>query len=326
MSLHVRSSFVAALLALASWAGDTDIFAGAPAAPPGYDTYEAARAAVMKGEVKAINAAPEIPDSISVTKDIPYHSGGDPRQALDLFVPKNLDAPAPLLVFIHGGGWRAGNKGDYLSYNVHFAELGYVTASVGYRLSPANHFPSAVQDVKCAIAWLREHAKENHIDPERVAVVGGSAGGHLALMAGYANAPELECPDAPKGVSTRVQAVVNFYGVVDCTVQRAIEAREVQDFIGKPYSEAKEAYESASPLIHLTKDDPPTLTFHGTIDELVPIGQADTLHAKLTELGIPNYYDKVVGWPHSMDVAKPVNDRCRYIMEKFFEAHLQAAK
>ena len=323
-----RSRFfvLAALLAVAVWAGDADIFAGAPPAPKGYQTHEAARDALVKGEVKAIDRAPHIPDTIAIQKDVVYHSPGGAPQKLDLFVPKDLKAPAPLLVFIHGGGWRSGKKEDYLVYNIHFAKLGYVTASVEYRLSPADHFPAAVQDVKCAIAWLRAHAKENHIDPDHVAVIGGSAGGHLALMAGYADAPALECPDAPKGVSTRVQAVVNLYGVADCTAPIAIEAKSVVDFIGKPYAEAKELYEAASPLAHLTKDDPPTLTFHGTIDELVPVEQSERLHKKLTELGIPNYFDKIEGWPRTMDLAQPVNDRSRYVMEKFFEKYLRGGK
>ena len=115
---------------------------------------------------------------------------------------------------------------------------------------------------------------------------------------------------------------MNIYGVVDCTTPYAREAREVTNFLGATYAETPELFEQASPLHHLTKDAPPTLTFHGTIDELVPVSQADALHEKLTELGVPNYYDRIEGWPHTMDVVQPINDRVRYIIERFLDIHL----
>jgi acetyl esterase/lipase len=237
-------------------------------------------------------------------------------------VPTDAAKPPPVLLLIHGGGWSKGKKEDLAFYNIVFAELGYATASVQYRLSPGHRFPAAIQDVKCAMVWLKNNGEAMGFDASRMVLMGGSAGGHLALLAGYSQDSALECSGTPGAVDTRVAGIVNLYGVVDCTTPVAQEARQVLDFIGKPYPEAEAVYAQASPMHHLDKSDPPTLTFHGTIDELVPVSQADDLHVRLDELGIPNYYDRVEGWPHSMDLAQPINDRCRFIIERFLEKHL----
>lgn len=311
-------TFAVALLAVTATA--EDLFDGAPAAPEGYDDYKKAQMAVLSGKVPSVAPPKGIPDSIAFHDDVVYATHDGVELSLDIFVPKDADEARPVLLFIHGGGWSGGKKEDYLFYNLEFAKLGYVTASVQYRLTPKHVFPANIQDVKCAIAFLRNHAADYKIDPKQLVCVGGSAGGHLSLLAGYAQDDALACPDVEG--DTSVQAVINFYGVVDCTTPIAIKAHQVKNYIGKPYDEAKEAYEASSPLFHMDKNDPVTLTFHGVIDELVPIAQADTLHAKLDELGIPNYYDRVEGWPHSMDRVQGVNDRCRFIMEKFLAKHV----
>lgn len=299
-----------------------DIFAGAPPVPPGYATAEETRAALQSGKVARFSPPQLNPERVAVSKDVVYATPEGMALKLDVFVPKEAGEPRPLLLFIHGGGWSGGKKENYLHYNLHFAELGYVTASVQYRLAPEHRFPKAIQDVFCALAFLREHAATYKIDPKQVALVGGSAGGHLALLAGYAKDPALACPEAASEVAEPVQAVVNIYGVVDCTPVYAQKAPQVLRFLGKAYEEAPELYRQVSPLFHLTHDAPPTLTFHGTIDELVPVEQADILHAALEKLGVPNYYDRIEGWPHSMDVAQPINDRVRYVTEKFLAIHL----
>ena len=320
------ASMLLALSAVVAAYGEDDIFAGAPEAPTGYSTYEDARAALMTGQVARVSPPKGIPESLTFYDDVVYATHDGVELSLDIFVPKSANTPRPVLLFIHGGGWSKGKKEDYLFYNIEFARLGYVTASVQYRLTPKHRFPANVQDVKCAIAFLRAHAKDFRIDPATVVALGGSAGGHLSLMAGYVQDPTLACPDDYDSMDTSVQAVVNLYGVVDCTTPVAIKAHQVTSYIGKSYDEAKESYEAASPIQHLDSNDPPTLTLHGTIDELVPIRQADMLHVKLDELGIDNYYDRVDGWPHSMDSAKPINDRCRYLIERFLAKYAPIAK
>jgi acetyl esterase/lipase len=319
---HSATMIILLLLGPALWAtAAEDLFAGAPDAPKGFKDHTEMRAALKSGELARFPEPTSVPETITFYDDVVYATHDGVTLSLDIFVPKDADSPRPLMLFIHGGGWSHGKKEDYFYYNIEFARLGYVTASVQYRLTPEHVFPANVQDVKCAIVFLREHASGYRIDPSKVIAIGGSAGGHLALMAGYVQDPGLGCPDGKSDADTSVQAVVNIYGVVDCTTPVAIQAHQVIDYIGAPYNEARKAYEAASPIHHLDPNDPPTLTFHGTIDELVPIGQADKLHAKLDELGIDNYYDRIEGWPHSMDVAKPINDRCRYIIERFLEKY-----
>ncbi len=316
---HLVTLFLSVLVLPVSALAEPELFEGAPEAPPGYEDHLKAQGAVLSGKVAMVKEPESVPDTVTFYDDVEYAEHDGTALSMDIFVPKGTVKPTTTLVFIHGGGWSGGKKEDYLYYNLKFAELGYVSASVQYRLSPANRFPAAVQDVNSAIAWLRKNADTYHIDVNNIAAIGGSAGGHLALMAGYAQDPELA---SLEGGDSSVQAIGNFYGVVDCTVPVAQEAYQVNDFIGESYEDAANKYEQASPIHHLDKTDPPTLTFHGTIDELVPIAQADVLHAKLDELGIANYYDRIEGWPHSMDVTQPINDRCRYILERFLAKHL----
>jgi acetyl esterase/lipase len=317
----LRSLIIVALLAV-SVVGAEDLFEGAPAVPEGFESQNAARMALMSGKIPIVEMEPDAPDTLTVTKDIVYASPEGMDVKLDLFVPKDADAPPPVLLFIHGGGWTGGNKDDYAYYNIKFAELGYATASTQYRLAQEAKFPAAIQDVNCALAWLRENGAEHGFDGSRVAVIGGSAGGHLSLLAGYSQAETLNCPGDSAGTKGQIKAIVNLYGVTDCTTPTAIAAHQVKNFIGGSYEDKQGLYELASPILHLDAEDPPTLTFHGTVDETVPVRQADLLHDKLGELEIPNYYDRIEGWPHTMDLAKPINERCRYVTERFLAKYL----
>ena len=195
-----------------------------------------------------------------------------------------------------------------------------MTATVTYRLTGEAPFPAAVHDVKCAVRWLRAHAALYRVDPKRIAVSGNSAGGHLSMMIGYSDDPALEGNGGNNDISSRVSAVVNFYGPTDLTTDFAQKQGVVEDFMGGiSFNEASENYKMASPLFHLTEDDPPTLIFHGAIDSTVPITQADKLAEKLKELRIDYVYERYNGGPHVMDLAEAVNRRCIYQMEHFFK-------
>jgi len=184
-----------------------------------------------------------------------------------------------------------------------------------------------VEDVKCAVRWIRAHAAEYSIDPDHIAVIGGSAGGHLAMMAGYSSdVPQLNGTCSADSVSSRVQAVVNLYGPTDLTTEYARTHKTTLSFFGQPYDSIPERYAQASPAAHITPDDPPTLIFHGTIDELVPVSQSDSLQKYLDKAGVPNQYHRLTWWPHTMDLAKPVNDYCQYYMNAFFEKYVPIEK
>ena len=294
-----------------------------PLPPPGFQSKKELMESLTSGKIPVANIRAPTPEDIEVTSDVEYGRVGDRVLLLNLYQPKNMAKSAPGLIFIHGGGWSGGKKEDYRYYANLFAHRGYVVASVSYRLSGEATYPAAVQDVKCAVRWMRANADKYHIDPDKIGVVGGSAGGHLALMIGYSSdVPELEGDGGHKGVSSRVQAVVDLYGPTDLTTEFARNKNLLLDFIGKPFAEAKEIYRQASPITHVSKDDPPTLILHGTIDQVVPIRQADLLSEKLRDIGVPFVYDRLDGWPHTMDLAKDVNERCRWFMEHFFDQYL----
>ena len=295
-----------------------------PPIPKGYADEKAVMAAIMLGQIKLIDAASvSTPDDVEEILSIEYGTGGEHKLKLDLYLPKGRTKATPAIIFIHGGAWKSGKRSDMKFYCVKFAEKGYVTATVTYRLTGQAPFPAAVHDVKCAVRWLRANVARYRVDPKRIAVSGNSAGGHLSMMIGYSDDPSLEGNGGNSDVSSRVRAVVNFYGPTDLTTDFAKKQGVLKDFMGgKAFDEVPDAYRMASPLFHLTKDDPSTLIFHGTIDSTVPIVQADKLADRLKELGIDYVYERCDGWPHAMDLAEAVNRRCVYRMEQFFEKHI----
>ena len=295
-----------------------------PPIPQGYANEQAVMNAIVLGQIKLIDAKNiSLPDNVQEILDVEYGTGGERKLQLALSLPKGRTKATPAIIFIHGGAWKSGKRSDMKFYCVKFAEKGYVTATVTYRLMDEAPFPAAVQDVKSAVRWLRANAAKYQIDPEHIAVSGNSAGGHLSMMIGYSNDPSLEGSGGNNNVSSRVCAVINFYGPTDLTTDFAKKQELVREFIGgKTFDEAPDAYKLASPLFHLTRDDSPTLIFHGTIDSTVPIAQADKLADKLKELGIDYVYERYDGWPHIMDLAEAVNRRCVYRMEQFLEEHI----
>ena len=148
------------------------------------------------------------------------------------------------------------------------------------------------------------------------------------MMVGYSSdVKELEGNGGHQEVSSRVQAVVNLYGPSDLTAPKAQADGSVQKFLGgKKYAEAQELYKRASPIHYLSKNDPPTLILHGTLDEIVPIAQSDALAAKLKKLGIAYTYDRLDGWPHTMDAAEPVFNRCVFFIDEFLAKYVPLPK
>ncbi len=293
-----------------------------PEVPDGYSSMTTMKIAYFFGTLDLMEKDFPVPDDVKEYKDIVYKTIDSTKLKLDIYYSKNISKPAPLLVFIHGGAWKKGDKHDYLHYLVDYAKKGYVTATVQYRFTNKAKFPAQILDVNAAVIWLKQHADEYHINNKEVAVIGGSAGGHLALLVGYASdVPEFKDRDDSL-FSSRVQAVVNFYGPSDLTTEYAQNVSSVNNLIGKSYDEAPEIYKEASPVTYITSDDPPTLIFHGTIDELVPVEQSDSLTKRLEKAGVPVEYHRLEGWPHTLDLAVEVNEYCQYYMDKFFEKYL----
>ena len=171
-----------------------------------------------------------IPENVVFEPDIEYANPDNQHLQLDMARPKMGDGRFPAIVCIHGGGFRAGSRKGYDALCVRLAREGYVAVTVSYRLAPTYQFPAAVHDVKEAVRWLRANAKQYHIDPERIGVMGGSAGGHLAQFLGVtADVKTFEGNGAHLDKSSRVSCVVNYYGPSDFTKSygKSVDAAEV---------------------------------------------------------------------------------------------------
>ncbi|MBI5094075.1 MAG: alpha/beta hydrolase [Candidatus Hydrogenedentes bacterium] len=292
-------------------------------APPGFKTDAEVQAAIFGGKVKLVDRNPPLGDSVELMSDLDCGKGGEHPLRADIYMPRNMKKPVPALIFIHGGGWKSGGKTDYGVYLVSYAKKGYVTVGISYRFSNEAPFPAALEDVKCAVRWLRANAATYHVNPDQIGVIGGSAGGYLVLMLGYtSDVTEFEGGGGNAGVSSKVQAVVDFYGPADLTTPFAQQAGVVKDFLKKPYDEAKELWAKASPITYVKPGLPPTLVLHGSIDTTVPIEQSEDLVARLKETGNIVEYDRVEGWPHTMDLAQDVNNHAQYMMDQFLAKHL----
>jgi len=200
-------------------------------------------------------------------QNVIFGKGGGEDLRLDMAVPVHISGPFPAIVCIHGGAWRSGDKSSYKQKIIDFADHGYVAVSINYRLAPQHKFPSQVEDVKCAVRYLRAHATEFKIDPTRIAAVGDSAGGHLALMLGLMDpADGLEGDGGYPEQSSKVQAVVNYYGPTDLAMNEkwsdGVKA-QAGYFLGTNDPTAPVVHR-ASPVTYIDNADPPVLTFHGT--------------------------------------------------------------
>lgn len=291
-------------------------------APSGYMNETFIKISYFLGMIDLIEIKPEVPADIQVIKNVEYKNVDSISLQLDLYKLKTLKSPAPAMIFIHGGAWRSGERSDYLPYLIDYAKKGYVTITVSYRLVKTAIFPAAVQDVNCAVQWIQNHAAAYGIDPERLALIGGSAGGHLAMMAGYAGDEPMFNKDCQENSTRKVKAIINLYGPTDLTTPYSINTYQAKDFIGSTFEENPEYYKLASPKTFITSDDPPTLIFHGTIDSLVPISQSDSLAKWLSNAGVPSDYHRLKGWPHTMDISAKVNAYCQYYIDDFLKKYL----
>jgi acetyl esterase/lipase len=245
---------------------------------------------------------PAVPDAVSFEKGIEYANPDGQHLKLNLAKPKAGDGPFPCVLCIHGGGFRAGSREGYDAQIVRLAAQGYVAVTVTYRLAPKYPFPAAVHDTKAAVRWLRANAKTYHIDPDRIGVTGGSAGGHLAqFLAVTGDVKEFEGDGGNPTESSKVACVVNYYGPSDFTKSygKSVDAAEVLPlFLGGNLEKARPAHVRASPLYWVTPNAAPTLCIHGTEDKYVAFEQAEWLVDKLKAAGAEAELLKLEGAGH----------------------------
>jgi acetyl esterase/lipase len=252
---------------------------------------------------------PQPPDDVLFERDVVYGKGGGEDLKLNLARPRSVEGrpfdPAqhrlPCVVVIHGGGWAAGRKEAHDNLTWEFARRGYVSATVGYRLVPKALFPAQIEDVKCAVRFLRAHADKFGIDPERIGAMGFSAGGHLSMMLGVMGKEDgLEGEGGWADQSSQVQAVVNFFGPTDFVSADFPEASRgiVARWIGGTRQEKPEEYRRASPITYVSKGDAPILHVQGTQDALVPHSQVYVMVDAMTAAGVPGRAELIVGAGH----------------------------
>ena len=227
---------------------------------------------------------------LQVDNAVVFGKGGTQDLHCEIIYPKGATKPLGAVVVVHGGGWI---KGSYLgSIAGPLARHGYFAMSIEYRLSDVAKWPAQIQDCECAVRYLRANAAKYHIDPDRIAAFGGSAGGHLVACLGtMANVPADEGDGGNPGVSSAVQAVVDWYGPtdfirpgVDSSASRNLE----EGLIGVPLSQNPALWKSASPLYHVAAGDPPMFMAHGLSDTLVPPASSIELDAALAKAGVPH--------------------------------------
>jgi acetyl esterase/lipase len=225
-------------------------------------------------------------ETVLAHKDLSYVPNGHPLQKLDLYVPQRNEERLPLIVWIHGGGWKGGSKEECPP--LLWSGKGFAVASINYRLSQHAKFPAQIKDCKAAIRWLRIQSKKYKIDPDRVVAWGGSAGGHLASLVGTAQ----DVPNWEQGSgigSSQVQAVIDWYGRADLTpvsTDPALAESPSASLLGGCGREVDELSREASPLMHVSRDDPPFLIMHGELDNVVPVRQSRTFAEALKKAGV----------------------------------------
>ncbi len=272
----------------------------------------------------------QLPEGVKALRDVDYGGEGKRSQMLDLFVPKTdaADKPLPLIVWIHGGAWLGGSKENFPA--LRFLSSGYAVASLNYRLSPEAIFPAQIEDCKGAIRYLRANAAKNNIDPNRIAVWGSSAGGHLVALVGTSgDVKELEGKVGGNlEVSSRVQAVCDWFGPTDfmeigkspSNMKHNEPTSPESKLIGGAILENKDKCAKASPITYVNKDNPPFLIMHGDADPLVPLNQSELLNAALKKAGVDVTFEVIKGAGHGFrgpEIDKMVTD--------FFEKHLKGA-
>lgn len=260
-------------------------------------------------------------------RDIEYARVGDVSLKLDLYLPKQ--ANAPLVVYVHGGAWRAGSKSDVPI--VKLLDHGFAIASVDYRLSTQARFPAQVHDIKAAIRFLRASSEQFDISTRRIAIIGSSAGGHLAALVGVTDGDkELEGsvgrhPDQ----SSTVQSIVSLYGasnlqtILSQSTETGLKMRvpALQLLLGGQPTEKPELAKLASPVAHLDKHDPPLLLIHGDADPQMPPQQSREFAEAYGALGLPVEFITVAGGKHGG--AEFYDTERTTKMALFLKAHLQ---
>ncbi len=250
----------------------------------------------------AIAFASNGPELVIVYRDV----GGTPIKA-DFYPAaiKNKDGD-PFVLVIHGGAWIGGKREDMSALCEGLAKANISSATISYRLAPGSKWPAQLDDCQAAVRYFRANAGKYNIRPDRIAAMGASAGGHLSLLLGFTDTRDKLTLDNPL-VSSRVQAVVNFFGPVDLSKdfpEGFANYLSVQ-VTGKPYNVEDELLKSFSPYFAINESSAPVFTIHGDKDAVVPFKQAERLDEALKKANVFHELRRIPGMGHEIDVKNP---------------------
>ncbi|MCA1716002.1 MAG: alpha/beta hydrolase [Actinobacteria bacterium] len=269
-------------------------------------------------------------------KDVTYCTADGVALEMDLYFPKATDSgsPAPVVVYVHGGGWQRGDKSVRSwkrSVVEEFTARGYLVAAIDYRLAPQYEWPAQIEDVKCAVRYLRANASMYHLDPDRIGAWGGSAGGHLVALLGLTDANAgLEGQGGYAEQSSRVQAVVDMFGPTDLTAGDFAGNARASKKAKSVFGGSAEALMRASPVNYVSKDAPPFFILHGEKDPLVPPAQSQELYDRLKAVGVPVNLVMVENAGHTLNPAggsiSPGRREIEGMIADFFDQNLRNAE
>jgi acetyl esterase/lipase len=266
------------------------------------------------------------PYEVHIYHNLEYARVGEKALLLDLYLPEEPAGALPVVIWVHGGAWRQGNK-EYPPTE-RLTAGGFAVASISYRLSQEAIFPAQIHDCKAAVRWLRAHAARYRLDPERFGAWGSSAGGHLvALLGASGGVAELEgTVGGNLEHSSRVQAVCDYFGPTDFLQQigqpgdidRSLPDAPEAQLVGGPLRERQGVVRQANPITYVSPDNPPFLLLQGDCDRSVPLNQSVLLHEALTAAGVPSTLHVIEGAGHGFD--SPEIDA---EVDAFFDRHLK---
>jgi len=240
----------------------------------------------------------ELPAGFTSQMNVTYTGGKGWEKQMDIYLPPNQGKPTPVVINIHGGGWARGVRQSQTGFNSFF-KMGFAVANISYRLTPEATAPAAVEDARCALIYLIKNAAALNIDVNRIVVMGGSAGGHLALMAGLLGNDRRFDGNCPYEGEVRVAAIIDKYGITDVWDwgNGPVSSKSASRWLGTKATDQKFAM-SVSPINYVSKNSPPVFIVHGDADPVVPYRQSVDLHKKLLEAGVKTEFVTIPGGQH----------------------------
>jgi len=257
---------------------------------------------MVSAQDSSLAQAARLENDYRIVPNVTYLTASNWEAKLDLYVTRHTDKPRPTVIFIHGGGWTGGTKEGRGVAILPYLDMGMNVVNVEYRLARVAQAPAAVEDCRCALRWVIQHAKEYGIDANRLVVAGESAGGHLALTTGMLPAAaglDRQCPGPD---NLKVAAIVNWYGISD--VNELLDGPNMKSYAVTWLGSAPDREQIAkrvSPWTYVRAGLPPVLTIHGDADPTVPYTQSVRLHKALTDNGVPNELMTIPGGKHGFD-------------------------